>query len=98
MDELSVPALSQMISTDFARVSGCDLSEETLRALAIRVETGIRTALNHQREAFVAQCEARCDLWTRTEQRADAPGTLRAEARARANEAAYLRDAVRSSR
>jgi hypothetical protein len=97
MDELSVPLLSQMISTDFARVSGCPLSDETLRDLAVRIETGIRTALNHQREALVAQCEARCELWTRTEQGAGVPGNLRAEARARANEAAYLRDALRSS-
>ncbi|BDG04209.1 hypothetical protein [Anaeromyxobacter oryzae] len=97
MDELSVPLLSRMISTDFARTSGRALSDETLTLLALRIETGIRTALNQQRDAFVARCDARCELWTRTEQRADAPGNLRAEARARANEAAYLRDALRSS-
>ena len=97
MDELSVPLLSQMISTDFARASGRALSDEALGDLAVRIETGIRTALHHQRDALVAQCEARHELWTRTEQREGVPGSLRAEARARANEAAYLRDALRSS-
>ena len=97
MDELSVPQLSRMISTDFARASGCALSDETLGDLAVRIETGIHTALHHQRDALVAQCRARYELWTRTEQREGVPGSLRAEARARANEAAYLRDALRSS-
>jgi hypothetical protein len=97
MDELSVPLLARMISTDFARVSGSALSEEALRDLTVRIETGIRAALHHQRDVLVAQCEERCELWTRTEQREGVPGSLRAEARARANEAAYLRDALRSS-
>jgi len=95
IEELSQALLARMISTDFARACGCALTEEMLRDLANRIETGLRTAMRHQRDALVAQCDARAELWIRTEQRAGAPAVLRAEARARANEAAYLADALR---
>jgi hypothetical protein len=87
-----------MIAKDFARVSSCALTEEMLRDLANRIETGLRTAVHHERKVFVAQCETRVELWTGTEQRAGVPGILRSEARARANEAAYLADTVRVRR
>jgi len=93
MEALSLALLARMISTDFARACGCAPMEEMVRDLANRIETGLRTATRRQRDAFVAQCDARAELWTRTEQRAGAPEILRSEARARANEAAYLADA-----
>ena len=97
MEELSLAGLAQVISRDFARASGCRLTEEILRDLAHRIETGMRTALRHQRDAFVAQCDSRVELWTRTEQRPGIPEPLRSEARARGNEAAYLADAFRGA-
>jgi hypothetical protein len=98
MEELSLAVLAQMISRDFARTSRCALTEEMLRDLTHRIETGVRMAVHHEREALAAQCDARVELWIRSEQRAGAPDILRSEARARANEAAYLADAVRARR
>jgi len=95
MEALSLALLARMISTDFARACGCAPTDAMLGDLANRIETGLRTATRHQRDAFVAQCDARAELWIRTEQRAGAPAVLRAEARARGNEAAHLADALR---
>ena len=97
MEALSLPLLAQMIAADFRRASGAPLAGDLLRDLANRIETGLRTALHHQREAFAAQCQARVELWARTGERAGLPDPARTEARARANEAAYLLDAVRAS-
>ncbi len=97
MEPLSLPLLAQMIAADFRRASAAPLGDEMQRDLANRIETGLRTALQHQRDAFAAQCQARVELWTRTGERAGLPDAAGTEARARANEAAYLLDAVRAS-
>ena len=97
MGDFSVPLLARVIAKDFAGASGLALSGGALQDLAHRIETGMRTAVHQQRELLVAQCDARVELWRRSEERAGAPESLRAEARARANEAAYLADVVRSS-
>jgi hypothetical protein len=50
--------------------------------------------MRHEREAHVELCVRRRELWERTADRAGTPAGLAAEARARANEAAYLADAI----
>ena len=62
--------------------------------LARRVERAIREALVADRKAASAVCLQRHALWVATESRPATAEHLRAEARARANEAAYLADAI----
>jgi hypothetical protein len=64
--------------------------------LAVRIETALRAVLGEEREACAALCEARRALWQATEEKPGSPASLRAEARARANEAAVLADAIRA--
>ena len=52
-------------------------------------------ARKEERQRCVALCQARMELWRKTAERATAP-IARDEARARANEAAYLADLLNS--
>ncbi|HEY0788836.1 MAG TPA: hypothetical protein VGE86_09325 [Thermoanaerobaculia bacterium] len=53
-------------------------------------------AVERERQRCAAICRRRAELWRRTSERPDAPAMLRDEARARANEAAYLADLLAS--
>lgn len=64
--------------------------------LARRVERAVREALVADRQAIAALCLERQALWVAAEARPSSPEPLRAEARSRANEAAYLADAIQS--
>jgi hypothetical protein len=72
-----------------------ELPRPLQQELAVLVETALRSASRQERESCAAVCDARRALWLGTEGDANAPAQLRAEARARANEAAYLADAIR---
>ncbi len=95
MDEIAPAALARMIAADVRRahpsIGGAGVEE-----IAHRLETGLRTAIRHERLACVEECDRRRALWTETEERAGTPPSLRAEARFRANEAAVLADALRA--
>lgn len=54
------------------------------------------TAVERERQRCAAICRRRAELWRRTRERPGAPAMLRDEARARANEAAYLADLLAS--
>lgn len=93
--EFSIAALAKMIAGDVARAHRA-LGAAGAEDLAHRLETALRTAVQHERRACVAECERRRDLWTETEAKQATPPSLRAEARFRANEAAVLADALRA--
>ncbi|HVP59502.1 MAG TPA: hypothetical protein VMT11_02995 [Myxococcaceae bacterium] len=95
MEELSLATLARMIAADVLRARPA-IGATGTDAIAQLLETALRTAVRQERLACVAECERRRDLWTGTEERADAPPSLRAEARFRANEAAVLADALRA--
>ena len=95
MDDLSPEAFAQFVSEDFRRAHAQGFTEEMRRDLAIRIETVLRTAIRAERSACVAACARRHDLWSSYEGREEVPSALRGEARARANEAAHLADALR---
>jgi hypothetical protein len=59
-----------------------------------RIEAALRSAMRAGREACVALCLRRRALWERTESNLETSELLRAEARYRGNEAAYLADAL----
>ncbi|OFX19476.1 MAG: hypothetical protein A2V77_23890 [Anaeromyxobacter sp. RBG_16_69_14] len=64
--------------------------------LTMRIETALRAVVREERESCAVQCDSRRALWQGTEEKPSAPAHARAEARARANEAAYLADAIRA--
>ena len=94
-EEFSIAALAKMIAGDAARAHR-GLGAAAVEDLAHRLETALRTAVQHERRACVAECERRRDLWAETEEKPGTPPSLRAEARFRANEAAVLADALRA--
>jgi hypothetical protein len=96
-EQFSPAALARLAVEEFRR-SGPALSEGASADLAHRIETVLRTALLHEREACAALCRRRRELWGSTEERPGAPALLRQEARARSNEAAWLEDALRARR
>jgi hypothetical protein len=59
-----------------------------------RIEAALRRAMRAGREACVALCLRRQALWERTESNLETSELLRAEARYRGNEAAYLADTI----
>jgi hypothetical protein len=63
-------------------------------ARVARIEAALRGAMRAGREACVALCLRRRALWERTESNLQTSELLRAEARHRGNEAAYLADAL----
>jgi hypothetical protein len=96
MDDLSPVALARFVSDDLGRAHAPGFTEEIRRELAIGIETALRTAIRIERSACVAECARRHDLWSSYEDRDEVPAALRGEARARANEAAHLADALRA--
>jgi hypothetical protein len=96
MNDSSPAALARFVSDDCGRAHAPGFTEEMRRALAIRIETALRTAIRIERRACVVECARRHDLWTSCEDRDEASAALRGEARARANEAAHLADAHRA--
>jgi hypothetical protein len=60
------------------------------------IETLLGKAMHAEREACAALCGRRQALWEKTENNPETSEVMRAEARQRGNEAAYLADALRS--
>src|SRR5574337_186213 len=97
MEEFSPSALARLTADEFRRdVPG--LSQAGIADLAHRIETILRAALIHEREACADLCRQRRELWGSAEERPGTPAPLRQEARARSNEAAWLEDAIRARR
>lgn len=63
--------------------------------VASRIEALLSNAMAAEREACAALCAKRQALWEKTENDPATAEPMRAEARFRSNEAAYLADALR---
>jgi hypothetical protein len=98
MQELSPATFALLVAEDFGRAHARAVTEEMKRELAVRIETALRAAIRHERTACVELCARRYELWASYEDRSGIPPELRVEARARANEAAHLADALQVSR
>lgn len=96
MEELSPEVLATVVAERFGDSHGGVINAVMREDLADRVERAIREALAADRKAVAALCAERQALWVATESRPNTPEPLRAEARSRANEAAYLADAIQS--
>jgi len=73
---------------------GVPLSEDVASRISARIEEALDRVVGHERERCVAICKKRAALWSNTAMASSPLG--REESRARANEAAYIADAVRS--
>jgi hypothetical protein len=96
MQDLSPEVLATVVAETFADRYAGVMNTAMREDLADRVERALREALLAGRQAAAALCLERQALWLATEARPTTTAPLRAEARARANEAAYLADAIQS--
>lgn len=96
MNALSPEAVARFAADDFRRAHPAAITAEMALELAVRIETALRAAILEERSACVAECTRRYELWAAYGERTGVPPQLEAEARARANEAALLADALRA--
>src|SRR5687767_8357854 len=96
MEALSPEVLATIVAEKFGDTYGGVINAAMREDLARRVERALREALAADRKAAAALCLERQSLWVATEAKPTTPAPLRAEARSRANEAAYLADAIQS--
>jgi hypothetical protein len=96
MEDLTPEVLATLVAEKFGDSYGDAINARMREDLAGRVERALREAVVADREAAAALCRERQALWVATEARPSSTEPLRAEARSRANEAAYLADAIQS--
>src|SRR6266478_934003 len=95
---------SQKTSTDAAAILilaheilyeiGVPTSGEVAERIAVRIGAAMNQLVGRERERCVAICKKRAALWSNTPMASSPLG--REESRARANEATYIADAIRS--
>jgi hypothetical protein len=96
MEDFSPEVLATIVAEKFGDSYDDVVTAGMREDLARRVERALREALAADRKAAAALCLQRQALWEATEARPSTPEHLRAEARSRGNEAAYLADAIQS--
>jgi hypothetical protein len=97
MEALSPEVLATVVAETFGDSYGAAINAVMREDLARRVERALREALRADRKAAAAICLERHAMWIAAEARPSTSEPLRSEARGRANEAAYLADALQSS-
>jgi hypothetical protein len=100
MEHLSIEVLSAVVASElaiqFASAHPAIEPDDALRdAIAARVETAMRRLARQERDACAGLCLQRHAMWEATEARSTIAAPLRHEARARANEAQVIADAIR---
>lgn len=91
---VSPEVLATVLAEQFGDSYGGIINAAMRQDLTRRLERAIREALAGERQQIAALCLRRQAMWEETESRPSTPEPLRAEARSRANEAAYLADAI----
>jgi hypothetical protein len=94
MHEVPLEVLARAAVEQVAAAYGAALTSELRRDLILAIDKTLRTAIQIERDACVDICQRRHRLWEVTGDKPTTPDVLRSEARARANEAAYLADAL----
>lgn len=94
MGDFSPEVLATVVAEQFGDAHGEVVSALMREDLARRLERAVREAVVAARRGAAELCRERQALWTATEALPATSEPLRAEARARANEAAYLADAI----
>jgi len=96
MDRTSPEVLAAVVAAEIAEAHHLDIDDARLDALAARTEAALRRMARLEREACVAVCLERQAMWESTEARSTITEPLRAESRARCNEAQVIADAIRN--
>jgi hypothetical protein len=94
MEPLSLEVLATVVAEKFGDSYGGVINAMMRTDLSRRIERALREAIAHERGSIAAVCSRRQALWEEAEARPSTPEALRAEARSRANEAAFLADAI----
>jgi hypothetical protein len=95
MEALSPEVLATLVAAELAEAHRPFIGDAVRDELAQRIETALRRVARDERAACVGVCVARQAMWEATENRSTIAAPLRAEARARGNEAAVIADALR---
>jgi len=95
-EDLSPEVLATVVAEQFADAHGTVFTAVMREDLSRRLERALRAAVRASRKGAAALCRERHALWLATEASPATSELLHAEARARANEAAYLADAIQS--
>jgi hypothetical protein len=95
-EALPPEVMATVLAEQFGDSWGAMIDARMRQDLTRRIERTIREAMTSDRENIAALCLRRQALWEETEGRPGTAEPLRAEARSRANEAAYLADAIKS--
>jgi hypothetical protein len=85
--------VARFVADDFFAAFDPHASADARMSLATRIETALHAAIAEERSECAELCDKRADLWQRTE---TTPSPLRAEARPRSVEAAFIADAIRA--
>jgi hypothetical protein len=96
MGDFSPEVLATMVAEQFGDAYAGAVTPLMREDLARRLERALRDAALAARTGAAELCQQRHALWTATEAQSTTSDLLRAEARARANEAAYLSHALLS--
>lgn len=94
MHEVPPEVLARAAVEQVAAAHATALTAELRRDLILAIDKALRTAIQIERDACADVCQHRRRLWEVTGDKPTTSDTLRLEARARANEAAYLADAL----
>jgi uncharacterized membrane protein affecting hemolysin expression len=95
MEGLSPEVLAAVVAAEIAEAHGPLIDDVVRDQIAHRIEAALRRMAREERVACAAVCAARQAMWEATENRSTIAEPLRAEARARSNEAAVIADALR---
>ncbi len=98
MQDVPTEVLARAAVEQVAAAHGAAFTSELRRDLILAIDKALRTAVRLERDACVDICQHRQRLWEVTGDKPSTPDALRPEARARANEAAYLADALAGRR
>jgi len=88
--------LARTVASGFARRYRPLLTDSIQRELADKIQEAIQSAVLAERNECISVCLGRYELWAPYEHRASALVDIRLDAMARANEDAYLADALRA--
>lgn len=94
MEDFSPEVLATIVAEQYGDAHADAVTTPMREDLARRLERALRDAVLAARRGAADLCRRRQELWTATEAQATTSDLLRAEARARANEAVYLADAI----
>jgi hypothetical protein len=95
-EAVSPEVLATVLAEQYGDSYGGVINASMRQDLTRRIERTLREALAAERRQLASLCLRRRSMWEETEARPNTSEPLRAEARSRANEAAYLADAIES--